>query len=206
MELFIVRRNNIGTLSDSEIIKQVMDGNADAFALLLTRYKNHVARIVNWRVPHDAVEETAHNVFIRAYQSLPTYKEKGSFVQWISSIAVRTCYDFWRERYRTKELPMSALSEKHREWLENVLSNTSDQSFRKRGEQEEARNVLAWALEKLSAEDRMVVELVYLEGLSVKEAAELLGWSTANVKVRLFRTRKKLRRLIAGVIEERRSV
>ena len=206
MELFIVRRNNIGTLSDSEIIKQVMDGNADAFALLLTRYKNHVARIVNWRVPHDAVEETAHNVFIRAYQSLPTYKEKGSFVQWISSIAVRTCYDFWRERYRIRELPMSSLSEKHREWLENVLSNTSDQSFRKRGEQEEARNVLAWALEKLSAEDRMVVELVYLEGLSVKEAAELLGWSTANVKVRLFRTRKKLRRLIAGVIEERRSV
>ena len=206
MELFIVRRNNIGTLSDSEIIKQVMDGNADAFALLLTRYKNHVARIVNWRVPHDAVEETAHNVFIRAYQSLPTYKEKGSFVQWISSIAVRTCYDFWREHYRIRELPMSSLSEKHREWLENVLSNTSDQSFRKRGEQEEARNVLAWALEKLSAEDRMVVELVYLEGLSVKEAAELLGWSTANVKVRLFRTRKKLRRLLAGVIEERRSV
>jgi len=201
-----VRGNNIKTLSDSEIIKQVMDGNADAFALLLTRYKNHVAKIVNWRVPHDAVEETAHNVFIRAYQSLPTYKEKGSFVHWISSIAVRTCYDFWREHYRVRELPMSSLSEKHREWLENVLSNTSDQSFRKRGEQEEARNVLAWALEKLSAEDRMVVELVYLEGLSVKEAAELLEWSTANVKVRLFRTRKKLRRLLSGVIEERRSV
>ncbi len=201
-----MRGNNIKTLSDSEIIKQVMDGNADAFALLLTRYKNHVAKIVNWRVPHDAVEETAHNVFIRAYQSLPTYKEKGSFVHWISSIAVRTCYDFWREHYRVRELPMSSLSEKHREWLENVLSNTSDQSFRKRGEQEEARNVLAWALEKLSAEDRMVVELVYLEGLSVKEAAELLEWSTANVKVRLFRTRKKLRRLLSGVIEERRSV
>ena len=201
-----MRGNNIKTLSDSEIIKQVMDGNADAFALLLTRYKNHVAKIVNWRVPHDAVEETAHNVFIRAYQSLPTYKEKGSFVHWISSIAVRTCYDFWREHYRVRELPMSSLSEKHREWLENVLSNTSDQSFRKRGEQEEARNVLAWALEKLSAEDRMVFELVYLEGLSVKEAAELLEWSTANVKVRLFRTRKKLRRLLSGVIEERRSV
>jgi len=206
MELFIVRRNNIGTLSDSEIIKQVMDGNADAFALLLTRYKNHVARIVNWRVPHDAVEETAHNVFIRAYQSLPTYKEKGSFVQWISSIAVRTCYDFWRERYRIRELPMSSLSEKHREWLENAITYTSDHTFQKRVEQQEAREVLAWALEKLSAEDRMVVELVYLEGLSVKEAAELLGWSTANVKVRLFRTRKKLRRLLAGVIEERRSV
>lgn len=178
-----------------------MDGNIDAFALLLTRYKNHVVRIVNRHVPYDDVEETAHDVFIRAYQSLPTYSGKGSVVQWISSIAVRACHDFWRKRYRTRELPMSSLSEKHREWLESVSLNTSDQSFRKRGEQEEARDVLAWALNKLSAEDRMIVELVYLEGLSVKEAAELLGWSAANVKIRSFRTRKKLRGLLADFIE-----
>jgi len=45
----------------------------------------------------------------------------------------------------------------------------------------------------------MVVELIYLEGLSGKEAAELLGWSVANVKVRSFRARKKLQKLLAGV-------
>jgi RNA polymerase sigma-70 factor (ECF subfamily) len=165
-----------------------------------------VVRIVNRHVPYDAVEETAHNVFIRVYRSLPTYRGKGSFSQWISSVAVRTCHDFWRKHYRTRELPMSSLSEKHREWLENVSLNTSDQSFRERGKQEEARDVLAWALEKLSAEDRMVVELVYLEGLSVREAAELLGWSVANVKIRSFRIRKKLRGLLADFVEERRSI
>jgi RNA polymerase sigma-70 factor (ECF subfamily) len=42
----------------------------------------------------------------------------------------------------------------------------------------------------------MVIELVYLEELSVKEAADLLGWSVANVKVRSFRSRKKLENLL----------
>ena len=63
--------------------------------------------------------------------------------------------------------------------------------------QKEAGEILDLALAKLSAGDRMVLELVYLEGHSVKEAAGLLGWSTTNVKVRLFRSRRKLRGLLA---------
>ncbi len=59
-----------------------------------------------------------------------------------------------------------------------------------------------WALEILSAEDRMVIELVHLEGYSAKEAGRLLGWSTANVKVRSFRSRKKLRRLLDRALKE----
>jgi len=51
-------------------------------------------------------------------------------------------------------------------------------------------------LAKLRAEDRMVIELVYFEGLSVKEAAKLLGWSVANVKIRSFRARKKLEKTL----------
>jgi len=55
---------------------------------------------------------------------------------------------------------------------------------------------LDWALERLPAEDRMVLELVYLEDRSVKEAARLLGWTAANVKVRSFRSRRKLHKLL----------
>ena len=58
-----------------------------------------------------------------------------------------------------------------------------------------------WALDQLTAKDRMVLELVYLEGLSGKEAAGLLGWSVANVKARSFRSRKKLQKLLAGLGE-----
>ncbi len=188
--------------TDREIIQVIIDGDADAFAQILARYKDHVVGIVSRHVPYEHVEETSHDAFIRAYQSLATFRGEDNFRHWIASIVVRTCYDFWRERYRSKEVSMSSLTQGHQEWLENVISDTADQSFGEYGSRREAREVLDWALAKLSAEDRMVLEMVYLEGLTVREAAELLGWTTANVKIRSFRSRKKLQKLLSGPIGE----
>ena len=164
-----------------------------------------VLTIVKKHVPEDAVEETAQEAFVRAYQSLPTFKGTGDFSQWLSSIAVRTCYDYWRKAYRSREIPMSALNEKHAQWLEEVISQRPEEAPDEREPQMEAREILNWALGKLSAEDRMVLELVYLEGRSVQEAAELLGWSKANVKVRSFRARMKLEKLLSKVKEQGRG-
>jgi RNA polymerase sigma-70 factor (ECF subfamily) len=182
--------------SDIEIIHRVLNGDANAFESLLIRYKDMVLKIVKKHVPYNEVEETTQNVFLRAYQSLPTFKGKSGFKQWLSSIAVRTCYDFWRKTYRSREVPMSVLTEKHQKWLENVITEQSEQAINERGSQDEAKELLDWALRRLSAEDKMVVELVYLEGLSGKEAADLLGWSIANVKIRCFRSRKKLEKIL----------
>jgi RNA polymerase sigma-70 factor (ECF subfamily) len=183
-------------LSDIEIVRQVVDGYVNAFELLLKRYQHHVLKIVKKHVPTDQIEETAHDVFVRAYQSLPTFKNTSNFEHWLAAIAVRTCYDFWRKQYRSRELPMSSLSEKQQQWIETVIADQSSQSSYVEGAQQDAKEVLDWALSKLSAEDRMVLELVYLEELSGKEVAELLGWSVANVKVRAFRSRKKLQKLL----------
>ncbi len=191
---------NSSESSDIEIIRRVIAGDVNAFEHLLKRYEEHVLKIVKRHMPYHQIEEIAQDVFVRTYQSLPTFKQKSGFKQWISTIAVRTCYDFWRKAYRSRELPMSAITENHNEWLEQVISAQSF-SFYERGSQEEAKELLDWALDRLSAEDRMVVELVYLEGLSGKETADLLGWSVANVKVRSFRSRKKLKKLLAGLIE-----
>jgi len=187
--------------SDDEIIRRVLDGDANAFEHLLVKFQDQVLRIVRKHIPYGQVEETAQDVFVRAYQSLPTFKGKSGFKQWLSAITIRTCYDFWRKQYRSREFPMSTLTEKHQDWLEKIISDQSSQLFNKQSSQKEAREVLDWALNRLSAEDRMVLELVYLEGLSGKEAAKLLGWSVANVKIRSHRSRKKLRKLIAESIK-----
>ena len=187
--------------SDAEIVRQVVEGNVNAFESLLVRYRDLVLRIVKKHVPNNDVEETTQEVFIRAYQSLPTFKGKSGFGQWVSSIAVRTCYDYWRKAYRSREVPMSSLTEKHQRWLEEVISEESDQLLEEIGSQKEARELLDWALGKLSAEDRTVLELVYFEGLSGKEAADLLGLSVANVKVRSFRSRRKLKKLLEGLMK-----
>jgi RNA polymerase sigma-70 factor (ECF subfamily) len=190
--------------SDADIVRQILDGNVDAFESLVTRYEGPVLKIVKKHVPPGEVEETVQNVFVQVYRSLATFKGEGHFSQWLSSIATRTCYDYWRRAYRSQEVPMSALTDKHREWLDAVVSEESERMVDEEVSRKEARELLEFALAKLSAEDRMVLELVYLEGLSVKDAADLLGWSTANVKVRSFRTRKKLEKLLRETMQEGR--
>ncbi len=185
--------------SDTEIVRRVLNGDVNAFESLLIRYKDTVLKIVKKHVPYNDIEETIQNVFLRAYQSLPSFRGESGFMQWLSSIAIRTCYDFWRKTYRSREVPMSVLTEKHQKWLEEVISEQSDQAIHEKGSQVEAIELLDWALGRLTAEDRMVMELIYLKGLSGKEAADLLGWSVSNVKVRCFRSRKKLEKILEEV-------
>ena len=187
--------------SDDEIVRRILDGDVNAFERLLVKYQDQVLKIVRKHIPYGQVEETAQDVFVRAYRSLQTFRGKSGFKQWLSAITVRTCYDFWRKQYRSREFSMSTLTEKQQDWLEKVISDQSSQLFNEQSSQKEARELLDWALDRLSAGDRMVLELVYLEGLSGKEAAELLGWSVANVKVRSHRSRKKLLKLIAESME-----
>jgi RNA polymerase sigma-70 factor (ECF subfamily) len=196
-------REHAASESDVEIVNRVVHGDADAFECLMDRYQNHVCAIVGRRVPRMDVEEVAHDIFVRAYLSLPSYRAKGDFGSWLSRISVRACCDYWRERYRGRERPMSALTEDQMKWLERVTSEESMRAHADRASLGEAREILAWALDRLSAEDRAVLELVHIEERPVAEAAELLGWSVANVKVRAFRSRRRLRAILEKLIAKR---
>jgi RNA polymerase sigma-70 factor (ECF subfamily) len=180
---------------DREIIRRVLDGEIDRFAELIARYEQHVAKITNRHVPSDRVAEVAHDVFVRAYTGLSGYSGKTPFEHWLSVVAVRTCYDFWRARRRA-EVPVSALTTEHQAWMEHVLAGESGDRFREQEGRQAAAELLQWALGHLSAENRLVLTLVHLDGYSVRDAARLLGWSVINVKVRAHRARQMLRKLL----------
>ena len=192
----VMTRQEAQETDDRGIAQAVLGGDVDAFAHLMVRYQNYVLAIVRRHAPADQVEELAQEVFLKAFQSLSKWRQTGKFRSWLSTIAVRTCYDFWRRYYRTREVPMSSLSEAHQEWLNRVLADESETSWQEWSRRREAREILDWALDQLSAADRMVLELVYLEERSVKEAARLLGWTVSNVKVRAFRARRKINNLL----------
>jgi RNA polymerase sigma-70 factor, ECF subfamily len=179
---------------DRTLIRRIVQGEIDLFAEIIDRYQSHVARIVGRHVPVDRVSEVAHDVFVRAYGSLGQFSGSVPFDHWLAGIAVRTCYDFWRAVKRN-ELPVSALTSEHQQWIERALTVQSEHDFRQEAKGREAREVLDWGLKQLSAENRLVLTLVHLEGHSVREAAELLGWSIANVKVRAYRARRALRKV-----------
>jgi RNA polymerase sigma-70 factor (ECF subfamily) len=179
---------------DSGYIERIINGEKDAFSHIIKKYKMYVFKIINRHVPYADAEEVAHEAFIRIYESLAQFRGPQGFRQWMAAIATRTCYDYWRRAYRSKEVAMGSLSDEHREWLERAAyEQVSGEDIAR---QAEAHEILEYALSRLSAEDRMVLELIYMEGLSVREAAGLLGWSMANVKIRAFRSRKKLHKLL----------
>lgn len=188
---------------DRTLIRRIVQGEIDLFAEIIDRYQRHVARIVGRHVPRDRVSEVAHDVFVRAYGSLRQFAGSAPFEHWLAGIAVRTCYDYWRAVKRD-EIPVSALTGEHQQWIERALTVQSESDFRQEARGREAREVLDWGLRQLSPENRLVLTLVHLEGHSIREAAQLLGWSVVNVKVRAYRARRALRKLFLEEGEEAR--
>ena len=90
---------------------------------------------------------------------------------------------------------MSTLTADQAGWLDRALATESDARFHDEADRRESLEDLDWALAQLSPENRLVLTLVHLEGRPAREAADLLGWSLVNVKVRCHRARQKLRTL-----------
>jgi RNA polymerase sigma-70 factor (ECF subfamily) len=187
--------------TDAELVRLVLLGKTEAFEPLLARHQRFVFKIVGRHVPREQVEEVAQDVFVRAFTSLANYSGRAEFQHWLARLAVRSCYAFWRETYRRRETAVSALSAQHQTWMEQALAEQAGRTFDARAAVTEAREVLSWALDQLSPENRTVLTLVYLDGHSVKEAADLLGWSQVNVKVRAHRARARLRKLLLAAGE-----
>lgn len=192
-------------LTDIEVIGRIIDhGEVNQFSHLVDCYAGYVFSIVRKHLPPEHVEETAHEAFIRCYQSLGNFSNSGSFKNWLSSIVVRTCYDFWRKSYQRHEISFSALSgdEQQTDWLERLTGETARQNFTASGRRQDSKEILDRALGKLSPADRMLLILIHVEGYSCSEAADLLGCSVANVKIRSFRAKKKLQLLLKNFITD----
>ena len=187
---------------DYEIIKNILGGNKDDFERIVDKYQNKVFAMIGKRIPQDDVSDLAQEAFLRIYRGLANYVPRHPFENWLSVITLRTCYDFWRKKSRIKELTAPDLTyESHHKWLEKISVTMSSEAFLKISQVNEAKELLDWALAKLSPDDRTLIEMVYLDGYSFKEAAEVLEWKLSKSKVRALRARKKLKMLILEYTE-----
>ena len=181
---------------EQEVIRRILGGETQAFAELVRDYSAHVFMIVSHMVSSQEVEEVAHEVFIRAFRDLSGYRAEAPFEHWLSKIAVRTCYDYWRKQRRQK---VSAVPEERLAVLEREAQElTSNEN----AAVERAKELLDWAFSHLTPEDRLVFSLLYLDDMSMKEAAQMLGWSVARVKIRSYRARQLMRKRLQNRREE----
>lgn len=139
------------------------------------------------------VEEAAQEVFLKAYTQLASYQGRGSFEGWLSRIAVNTCLNMVRTARRRPESPVSDLSDDEAEWLEQKLARASDQRRASLEDHLVKADLAEKVLDRMTPDDRLVLVLVDGNGFSVKETAELTGWSESKVKVQAMRARRRMR-------------
>jgi RNA polymerase sigma-70 factor (ECF subfamily) len=149
------------------------------------------------------VEEAAQEVFLKAFTQLGSYEGRGSMEGWLTRIATNTCLNILRAAKRRAELTVSDLTEDENNWLDEKLSAVSSQLHRSTERQFIAADLADRLLETLSPEDRMTLTLIDGEDASVKEVAEITGWSESKVKVRAFRARKKARKVLEKLLGQR---
>jgi RNA polymerase sigma-70 factor (ECF subfamily) len=177
----------IDEISDERLITATLAGDDDAFARLVGRYKRRVFSLAaRFARDGDDLEDIGQEVFIKAYENLKSFRREGPFEHWLVRIAVRACYDFLRKHRR----------EKSHTYLDDLTFELRDHSHEARQAAREAYEFLAWGMSGLRPEERLVITLLELEEKSVKETAELTGWSEANVKVRAFRARQALKKIL----------
>jgi RNA polymerase sigma-70 factor, ECF subfamily len=184
------------TASDAELVAAVSAGDESAFELLFERHRRRVGAIAGrFFQQHQQIEEIVQECFVKAYFALGEFSNyrEDSFQSWLARIAFNSCYDELRRRSRSRDSAASKLTPSETESLRSIHAGVEADSLETVAVNRDLANKL---LGLLSAEDRLVLVLLDVEGLSVAEIARLMKWSSPKVKIRVFRARRDLRRLL----------
>lgn len=139
------------------------------------------------------MEEAAQEVFLKAFTQLDSYEGRGSMEGWLTRIATNTCLNMLRGAKRRPELTVSDLTENENDWLDEKLMRAASEKHRSAEHDLIAADLADRVLGVLSPEDRLALTMIDGDDASIKEVAELTGWSESKVKVRAFRARRRVR-------------
>ena len=179
-------------MEDLDAITMVQKGNTNAFSFLVNKYQDIVFSIALKVLKNrEDAEEMAQESFIKAFRSLNSFQGKAKFSTWLYSITYNTCITHTR-----KKKPVTSQ-------IENLpLSDEeSEESFAEFPEESKARCLEA-ALKQLPEEEYTMMVLYYYEDQSVEDLCHVTGLTESNVKVKLFRARKKLHALMTEMLKK----
>ena len=184
---------------DTLLVRRAQEGDAGAFEELVRHYDRTVLRLAQHLTDSaEDAQDIYQEAFLRAYRNIGRFRFECSFYTWIYRIVTNLCFDHLRrkqlhDRYSYSE-PYSGDGEEREE---SVLDRASDgragASPERAALNGELRKRILWALNKLSARERVVFELRHYEGLKLQTVASILSTTENTVKNTLFRATHKLR-------------
>ncbi|MBB2145446.1 sigma-70 family RNA polymerase sigma factor [Pedobacter sp. LMG 31464] len=176
--------------SDIEIIQRILNGQLPLYEILIRRnnpYLYKVGRSYNYG--HEDTQDLMQDTFIDAYNNLSKFENRSSFKTWIVRIMLNNCY-----RKQQKFSYKNEIANEINDQSIPLFSNQKQSDINKIIMNKELNSIIENALQHLDIDYRMVFSLREMNGLTTKEAAEILNISEANVKVRLNRAKAMLRK------------
>ena len=175
-------------LTEIEIIESVIKGNEADYELLINLHKNKTFTLLKRILKNEQdAEEVLQDVFLKVYYKLSTFKGESKFSTWLYKIAYNTALTKLASKKRKIEIEMSSI-EKHFDLKELDNKHYSETNS--------AESYLFKILEEMPIRYAVIINLFYIDNLSVKEISEVINTSIVNVKVMLHRARNILRDLL----------
>jgi RNA polymerase sigma-70 factor (ECF subfamily) len=191
----VARASRAGRIDDRELVRKAQKGDKEAFEELVRRHRHRVFAVARGILKRqEDVEDISQQVFVKAYFSLKRFDQRAAFSTWLYKITVNECWDLLRKKKVRPLVFESELSEEQgRQYVssENPLADVPDASDRL-----EARQTVEKLLSFLDERDRTMLLLKEVEGFSVEEIAEVLDVNANTVKVRLFRARRRIVKMV----------
>ena len=171
---------------EADTIQRCLNGDADAYSILVDRYKDMVYNVAYRMLGDgDAAKDISQESFIAAYGGLKTFKKEAKFSSWLYSIVLNKCRDYLRQ---VKEnIPIDDISD---------IKPCSGISPEQCASDHQSKDMLQQALDSLSAEYREVLVLKHIEELDYQEISAITGTSVAALKVRAHRGREMLKKIL----------
>ena len=197
-----LRRDGLEQASDLELARLARGGDEPAFAEIVRRHSPRVFRVASrFFRRREQAEEAAQEIFLKAFTELASFEGRGSFEGWLTRIATNTCLNLLRsQKRRTPELTAADLTEDEGAWLDIQLSGVAAERHRAAENATVAADLADKVLDTMSPDDRLALTLVDGEELSVREVAEMTGWSESKVKVQAFRARRRMREAVEKLL------
>jgi len=184
-------------------VARVRRGDEDAARALLNHLYPLVLSIVRGHLPRRTSEDDlTQTIFVKVFSKLEQFSGTVPLEHWVSRISVNTCLNALQAEKIRPELRWADLTEEE-EHVVQTLDATSDDL--EPGQSLSARDLTDRLLECLKPNDRLLVNLLHVEGRSVEEVRQLTGWNVSMIKVRAFRARKRMRKHMDSLMKERKS-
>jgi len=184
-------------MEEKELVLQSIEGDEEAFGLLVNKYKNKVFNMA-YSMTHnrETADDMAQEVFIKAYKALPKFKFKSQFGTWLYQITANHIRDYLRKEGKVKQYSLEEMQELPSQEKNHTQSVEKNQIDKKR------REIVHTAIRSLPEKHRIILVLRDIQGYSYDEIAKILKISPGTVDSRLFRARRSLRKKISPFLNQ----